>query len=280
MFSKLIERVISFGNSNPDIQAVVIIGSQARTDRPADKYSDLDMLLVVSDAEKYIGSTDWLSEIGDVKVTFMSKTVTGTPERRTLFDGGLDVDIVILSDDDMRMALQMGDVSILRRGYKIIVDKLDIAKLVPPIDAAMDTYVFPTQVEFDSLVQTFFYQGVWTAKKLLRGELWMTLNSLDGYMPQMLLSAIECHSHALHGAEYDTWHMGRFIESWSEKWVANALSDCYSRFERDDAKEALLSMMSLFSRVMQEAAEKLNYFYPKEADEYSRKWVADNLFDC
>lgn len=41
----IIERVISWAKDREDIKAIVIIGSRARDNVPADKWSDLDLVI-------------------------------------------------------------------------------------------------------------------------------------------------------------------------------------------------------------------------------------------
>jgi len=92
-------------------------------------------------------------------------------------------------------------------------------------------------------------------------------------MKWKLLSVIECHAHVIHGLEYSTWYSGRFMEEWAEEWIVEKLSSCFSRYGPEDMKTALLSTMQLFRLVAVEVSEKLNYHYPKIADEYATAWV-------
>jgi aminoglycoside 6-adenylyltransferase len=45
-YDQIIERFLAWAQHQADIRAAVIIGSQARVDRPADRWSDLDLLVV------------------------------------------------------------------------------------------------------------------------------------------------------------------------------------------------------------------------------------------
>jgi len=126
-------------------------------------------------------------------------------------------------------------------------------------------------------VNDFWFHSVWTAKKLKRGELWTAKFCLDSYMKWKLLSIIEFYSHVKHGLEYKTWYGGRFIEEWSEKWIIDELSFCFSHYNSEDVKTALLATMRLFRSLAVEIANKLNYLYPKKADEYASAWVMSVL---
>ena len=92
-------------------------------------------------------------------------------------------------------------------------------------------------------------------------------------MKQKLLLIIECHAHILHGLDYNTWYNGRFVEEWAEPWIIDKLNMCFSRYSQNDIKTALIATMNLFRMIAVEIAERLNFKYPKEADEYSASWV-------
>ena len=51
---ELLERFLAWVEPRPDIRAVVVIGSQARAERPPDAWSDLDLLVVSLDPQFYL----------------------------------------------------------------------------------------------------------------------------------------------------------------------------------------------------------------------------------
>ena len=71
-----IERFVARALTQPDIHAAIVVGSRARADRPADEWSDLDIVIFVTDPEPYLTSTDWLNNMGDFWIT-LTKPTTG-----------------------------------------------------------------------------------------------------------------------------------------------------------------------------------------------------------
>ena len=59
-YDVLIQRIINWAESNPYVRAALILGSRARTDHPADEWSDLDVLVFASNPDQFIHSSDWL----------------------------------------------------------------------------------------------------------------------------------------------------------------------------------------------------------------------------
>jgi aminoglycoside 6-adenylyltransferase len=58
-YEQLTENIVAWSHQEHDVRAALLIDSRARTDHPADEWSDLDVLLFVRDPERYVASADW-----------------------------------------------------------------------------------------------------------------------------------------------------------------------------------------------------------------------------
>ncbi len=273
-FDDIIDNLIQWDATSDKLYAAVIVGSQARQDHHADENSDLDLMLFVDDPEEFMLSDQWVNCLGNPRVAFAEDTMAGGKEKRVLFDGALDVDFIFLSKDILSKISGNGDLAfMLKRGYRIVIDKIGVERFLPQVHQARPSYAFPTEREFLNLVNDFWFHTVWVAKKIKRGELWTAKYCVDNYMKSKLLWMTECHAHAANGSEYDTWHNGRFLEEWAEDRVVKKLPYCFAHYNKHDVKSALIATMDLFRLLAVEAAQKLRYEYPKEADEYTTNWV-------
>jgi aminoglycoside 6-adenylyltransferase len=63
--SQLLQRILEWANSQADIRAVILVGSAARTDHPADEWSDLDLVVIAADPQIYLSTTGWLATLGN-----------------------------------------------------------------------------------------------------------------------------------------------------------------------------------------------------------------------
>ena len=272
-YEQLIARFLAWAQARPDIRTALVLGSRARTDRPADEWSDLDILLVVTDPEPYLTTTDWLKNMGDVRITFLEPTAGGNLERRVLFEGGLDVDFPIIPQEMMEQMAQHGlpaEVArIFRRGVRVLIDRDRLADRLHQADAEPPPPGLPAQSEVLEAINDFWYHAVWTAKKLKRGELWTARACSDGYMKRLLLKMIEWHAATMNGGDRDVWHDGRFLEQWADPRVPEGLRRAFGHYDRDDIRRALLAMMDLFRWLALEVTERLDYRYPHSTDEYA-----------
>ena len=302
-YEQLIARFVAWAETQPGIRAALIVGSRAREDRPADEWSDLDVILTVTEPERYLAKTDWLENIGNPWITFIEKTGTGDEkEHRVLFEGGLDVDFVLLPAKKIQSLARLLQArerfpqilkllprslsqeaaqgiaafsDIARRGVKVLVDKDGI--VAPLLSTITETPApaSPTQDKFLNLANDFWYHTVWTAKKLRRGELWTAKGCSDSYMKWHLLRMIEWHARAKNGFEYETWHAGRFLERWADPRIVEGLRDAFAHYDEDDLWRGLLATMNLFRWVAIETAEMLGHAYPSSADEHATELVKD-----
>lgn len=282
-YEVVLDRFLTWAHSQQDIRAVVVVGSRARTDHPADDHSDLDLVVVTTDSNRYLSQTDWLKPLGTSWLTFLEKQAVGEGlERRVLFEGALDVDFIPLPNEAVRrMALEGWPpeiAAVLRRGFKLVLDKDDLSRLIGGVPSTTASSAPPpTQDEFLALCHDFLYHAVWAAKKLRRGELWVAKSCADGYMKQKLLRMIEWHARSKRGWDHNTWHGGRYLEEWADPRALDGLRGAFAHYDEADVQRALLATMDLFRWVTRETAMRLGCAYPEDADERVTAWVAGFL---
>jgi aminoglycoside 6-adenylyltransferase len=281
LYEGLVERFVKWAETRADIRAAIIIGSRARVVEPADDWADLDIIVVTNDPEYYVGSAEWLGNFGTALLTFVEPTASGDElERRAMFEGMLDVDFSIVPLVKAHGLLEAEAapaevVNSLGRGMRVIVDKDGIAgKLEKLVASAVAVPVqAPSQGEFLQVVNDFLYHAVFTAKHLLRGELWWAKMSSDCYMQHLLLRMIEWHARAKRGWNYETWFRGRFLEKWADPEVLSQMRDVFSHYDEADVEQGLLAAISLFRVLALETAERLGYSYPREANMQVTEWI-------
>lgn len=277
-YEDLIARFVRWAQTEDNIRAALIIGSRARTDHPADEWSDLDVVILANDPEPYWATADWLRHIGVPWLTFIEPLHNGRGfERRVLFEGGLDVDFVPSPVTFFRQMLDTGllpDVAdLLHRGVRFLVDKEGFAERLKQMPVVSALYRPPVEPEFLNLVHDFWYHTVWTAKKLRRGELWTAKFCCDGYLKQLLHRMLEWHTRARRGESTDTWMNGRFLEEWADARAVAALPAIFAHYDAPDVWRALLATMDLFHWLAFETAKTLGYPYPSSGEMHATETV-------
>jgi aminoglycoside 6-adenylyltransferase len=265
----LIEQFTTWVREQADVRSAIILGSQARADRPADNLSDLDLAVIVKDPMSYLSDTTWLRRFGEPCLTFVEATAVGNfRERRVLFRDGRDVDfsllpaVVVQQMLERQVPTEITDV--LRRGFRILVDKDGLAeRLTDRTRWSEKAHDVPTELHWLETGHDFLYHAVWAAKKAKRGELWIAKSSCDGYLKNLILRLIEWHAQSK--SDRDTWHKGRFLEHWAEPEILQELPGTFASYTLVDVQRALLANLRFYERFGREVARALGYGFPDEA---------------
>ncbi len=282
-YDDLIARITDWAAAAPDVRGAFILGSRARTDHPADEWSDLDVLVFARAYEQFIESEDWLAALGPYWLTFIERTGDGQSlERRTLFEGGLDVDLAFFPAeflDTIAENIPPDVADVLRRGVKVLVDKdgkLERIRQAPLPEARL--FQKPSEREFVNATTDFWYHTLWTVRHLRRGELWWAIGSLNGHMNALVEQMLVWHAHACHGGEIDTWLRGRFLEEWADRRAVKQLGFALAHYDRDDMARALRATMDLYRWLQDETAAKWAYRCPTDG-EHAAARLATQLID-
>ncbi len=277
-YDSLIEKLTAWGSQNESVRAIVIIGSRARQKNPPDGFSDLDLVLVVSRMEEFNPDTRWLGQLGSVWMRFTERTVNGAAECRVVFEGGWDVDIVLVNADECRALIRDKDGrDLLQRGTLVLLDKIGVAEWLPPVLPDGTPGTCPTAAEFDNLVHNFWFHTIWATKKLCRDELWPAVQCVDCYLKQLLLTMLEWQARATHGWDYDTWHAGRFLREWAGEPAYNAFRETFARCNVDDIARALRATMTVFRDASRDAAARMGYPDAPDVRLHAATWVEEAL---
>ncbi len=76
-YDNIVRNFVSWAQTVEDIRAAFIVGSRARSDHPADEWSDMDIIFFTSKQNYYLLKNQWLNNIGDICTSFVSQTDGG-----------------------------------------------------------------------------------------------------------------------------------------------------------------------------------------------------------
>lgn len=274
-YEDLLARFLEWARNDDSVRALFVLGSRAREEHPADRWADLDLLLVVKDPLRILSETEWLDSISPHLLTFVEPTaVADQSERRVLFEGMYDVDISVVPVGVMNLLANEPPRELLYdifgRGHRLILDKDGLEDMLSSVLSGIDTKpvrASPSGEEYLQVVNDFLYHVVWTAKHLRRGELFWAKRCLDCHLTSLLLQMLEWHARATHGQRYDTWFRGRFLEEWADSRAIAALREASARYDEAELRRGLSSLLTLFQWVATETSESLGLSYPRDSSQ-------------
>jgi aminoglycoside 6-adenylyltransferase len=274
---QLLHNFLDWVGTQENIRAVALVGSAARLERPADEWSDYDLLVVAVDPQAYFRATDWLAAIGPVCCQILERNPAGEPvELRVLFEGSCDMDFIFASAEDARHGFPGNPMvrEISQRGRRVLGDRGGLLPEIPASPASISTTVAPSEEEFTQVVSDFWFHVAWTAKKLRRGELWTAKRCCDVYLKDLLLRMMEWEARSVCGWETDTWFDGRFLEKWALPETLAELPHVFARYDTEEVWQALEATRQMFQRIAFATAGRLAYRYPEQADAGVSTWFA------
>jgi aminoglycoside 6-adenylyltransferase len=252
--------------SRDDIRLVLLVGSRARADHPADEYSDLDLVVYCQDPDRYLTDVHWIEDMGTVWVAIPFDRGDGFPEHLIVYEGGYKVDVAFFSIDKLDQLLNGDHYPVLyRRGFQILSDKDNFAENLRALTFAPLPAAKPDEATFNSLVHSFWYEASQMVKWIRRRELWVAIER-DSTLKNKLLTLIEWRTRAQKGWNVDTWYGGRFIANWADAEIIATLDQCFPRYNAPSLWSVLLATTDLFSRLAHETADQLDYDYPDQVE--------------
>jgi aminoglycoside 6-adenylyltransferase len=261
--SSFLEEVAAWADAQAEVHAVLLVGSQARIDTPADDFSDVDLALFVDDPDRYLREADWVRSFGEPLLTFLEPTaVAGFEERRVLFHDGLEVDFSILPAVAAKAPPAEAQ-AVLGRGFSVVYD--DIGLTLPEPAGSPPTSP-PDQAAFEQLSNDFWYHVLWGAKKLRRGELLVAKQVCDGYLTQRLVELVRWRAQ-----DEETWHGYRFFERWAGEETLQALRPTFAGYDAPDIARALRAKAMLFGELEQDVAKQFDLVEPVDRSEIIRR---------
>lgn len=271
--------IAKWAAAEPHVQALVVIGSRARIDHPADSWSDLDLILVVSDPQAYVNDTSWLDTFGKIWLRVLNFTGAGDPEWMVLYAGGFKVDLILASLTG-RLADMLSDshyAKATQRGQRILIDKKGDDMPAAVSMTADPTWVQPAREAFSVLLHHFWLSAYRAGSMINRGELWRARTITDGPLRQQLLQMLEWHARARNGIAHDTWYQGRFLTDWVDERVLAELPKIFAPFNNDATRHAIMASLSLMDSLGRETAEIWGYPYPILNQSQIQDWIEVSL---
>ena len=253
------EGVRDWAEVRADIRMILIVGSMARQDHPADEFADLDLVIFTTDLATYRDPDRWLRPIGRSLVCSPFERRDGCLEFLALFEGGHEVDFSFSPLEQLdRLAPDGVLPEVYDRGYDVLLDKDGLSKRLPRPSYGPVWKLKPPAEAFERTVSGFWHEADYCARCIRRRDLWGAKLS-DGELKGKLLTMMEWHAGSRHGWQCDTWAYSRYLGEWTDDRTWAALSDVYGKFDAGDSWRALLATMELFSRLAGEVAAREGY---------------------
>lgn len=163
--NQVLEILRNWGNEKKYVRAMILTGSRVDTIGKVDIFSDYDVEIFTNDISTFLND-DWLSFFGEVMVFWPLKPSSTFDERY--------ITRLVLFKNKIRIDFQITDKKNTKpltydNGYKILVDKDNIEKLIKRPTYKEFVIKKPSEDEYLALVNDFWWDVTYVAKKSLEG---------------------------------------------------------------------------------------------------------------
>jgi aminoglycoside 6-adenylyltransferase len=268
-------RLVDWARTLPDLAALVQIGSRVQAGGVVDAWSDWDYQLIVRNPTRYQNRA-WPAQIAPCWSTHLERTPRGVMKLSAIFAGGWEADFVLLPAWQMKLvywamahpglqsvyppALRQGVANarlMLRPGYRVI---LGGPAWEQRLAALAGTWPEPAFAEEDFVghASAFWRHAVWTAKKILRGEVraaqrWAHLGMREHTYALLAEEArLAGRAPRPEARQAERWLTERQLQQTAMPGGAHA----------SDLARSLLAEMELFREVTREVAKQRGFAEP------------------
>ncbi len=248
----------------PSIRAAILTSSRVVPESVVDPLSDYDIELYVSDLKPFQMNDDWLQAFGSIMARWpLTPSSTLHKEwitRLVLFSDGVRIDFQIT--DQTSIANDTYD-----DGYRVLVDKDGLTKHLPPPSYSGLSVKKPSQLDYETCVNDFWWDSTYVAKYLWRDELYIAKNMLDNIIRfEYLQKMIEWYIGVEQNWSVNTGWCGRRFKRYLEPTLWNELESTYAGPNIADNWNAFFCTVDLFRKLAKNVGAALNYPYPDSTD--------------
>ncbi len=281
-----LDRLVHWLSAREDMRGAVLVGSRARTEVPADEWSDTDVLVLTIDPAALLDGDEWVTDaFGGAVLSYTEPTpVADLRERRVLLPDGTDFDVIPVPVDRVALLLARGPaLAVLASGYRVLLDKDDVFEDLPArlsefgAGAGSPVPWPPPATEVTNLAADYWHHCVWITKRVCRGELFLAQWTNAVHQRHILLRFARWQALARSGGAAQVWYDGRFAEYWAAPETVAALHGSVAGSTPRDVVTALLGTMRAFAPLSAEVLSAVGRPYPEETDRWITGWVTDRL---
>lgn len=272
----IIKKLISFGESNDSIRAMVLTSSLTNPNAPADILSDFDIELFFDDPTPFVKSDEWIETLGMGSMMALwhwpnewdeEKGDSRTWTRMVYFRDGTKMDICLKYLDDLRKISEAESLPAgYDIGYKVLLDKDGVtASIKPPTYKA---YILspPSEAQYTSRIETFWMESTYVAKYLWRDDIVAAKWRLHGLADRGIREVLEWSIGMKHGWTWKPGCLGRGLGKALNPDAYKEMLDSYAAGDIDDLWVSLFRTTALYRKTAIEVGEGLGYKYLHDLD--------------
>lgn len=264
MHQNTVKKLIEWAERSDAVEALVLTSSRVNgSAAPVDQFSDYDVAVYVDSLDQY-QNDDWLKFFGKVLVRWPQKPQStfnvNWLTRLVIFEDRLRIDFQITTNHNV---YPVG----YDLGYQVLVDKIGFTKKFPKATNTEHFIKKPSEIEFLTLVNDFFWDATYVPKYLWRNDLFYAKFMFDSMIRfEYFEKVIEWYIGSENSWSVGTNVHGRYFPRYIDQQTWEEIEKTFAGSDVEENWAAFFKMVELFTRFAKQAAEHLGYEYPLEQE--------------
>lgn len=172
----MLENLISYFEPNKDILGLLLFGSLSKPELHPDRWSDIDLLVVVNDGslDAFFPTIEWITDLGKL-YTYSQSADDFKYTTRVCFENLNRVDFVITTEEKLAQINTWSNIP-FASGVKVLFSRSKIVDEIVSQDFLQISTMSATQEQFLELVRNFRFKSVLAVYKVIRNDLLIALH--------------------------------------------------------------------------------------------------------
>lgn len=262
--------LIAWGESQPDVRAMVLTSSRAVEDGIVDQFSDYDVIVMTRDIQHQYNERSWLQAFGDVVIDWWdplnvdSGSGLLTTGNIVYYTGTRKIDFTLWPTEMAKHVARYLPME-LDAGYRVLLDKDGLTADWPHASGIGYRRQLPDYDRYLEAVNDFFIGVPYVITALLREELLPAKWVLDFDMRyEYLLPMLEWYAVSIHGESAHIRAHGKGMEALLPDDIWSRLQCTYAGLDVAQNRAALFAMINLFRDVAERVGKAIGCDYPAE----------------
>lgn len=270
--NEVLAQLLDFANSENRVRAVILNGSRVNPNVEKDLFCDYDVVFSVTDPDYYLNNQEWIQQFGELVIMQQNDGMIG---------GKVKYIFLMQFKDGIRIDLNLDPVECITQTIandsltKVLLDKDNIIKPLPPPDDSIHYVRKPTEAEFNKVINEAWWIQTYMAKGIWRDELSLVRYMYEVIMQNCIVKLLSWYVGMEHDWKVNVGKCGRWLKKHLPEPLFNEFMATYSGTAYEQIWTNLFNAGNLIGKVGTDVAQELGYKYPLQDDinvtEYIKK---------
>jgi len=258
--------ILNTARRDERVRAVILNGSRANPNAPADIFRDFDIVYVVTELESFKQTPNWIDVFGERMIMQLPDDMVDPPPE----EGGSYAYLIQFADGN-RIDLTLYPVAKLAEMERdslsvLLLDKDGIIVPFPPPDERDYLPAPPTARAFDDCCNEFWWVATYVAKGLWREEIAYAKFMSDQVVHEQLMKMLTWYIGVQTDFTVNPGKYGKYFQQYLEPGEWQTFLDTYADADYDRTWNALEAMCRLFRQTAGFVADHFGFSYPHQDD--------------